>query len=183
MAGTKKWEEIRRSTPEQVEDHKRWAAFAVSGATLGDLRRLCGKTQEEVGKAMGISGVEAGRMEHRSDVQVSTLVRYLAALGGELELFARFGEHGEKLMALRLGDFDHKAFMDLVVKMMEAGEATEKTKLKDFCEAFRSAYPLQPTPDPSQLGTCLAGVKTRFRESGKMKLAARVDFYRAQRYP
>lgn len=97
---TTPWEDARRSPPEVVAEHKRWAPFAVGGATLAELRQLVGMTQEQVGKAMGISGVEAGRMEKRPDVQVSTLRRFLGALGGELEVYARFGE---KLIPLRLG--------------------------------------------------------------------------------
>ncbi len=92
MANVGKWEDIRRSSPEQVAEHRRWAPYAVEGATLGDLRRLLGKTQEQVAEIVGVSGVEVGRVEKRHDVQLSTLRRYLRALGGELDVYARFGE-------------------------------------------------------------------------------------------
>lgn len=94
-----KWEDVRRSPPEVVKEHQRWAPYAVDGATLAELRQLVGMTQDQVGAAMQVSGVEAGRMEKRPDVQVSTLRRFLAALGGELEVYARFGE---KIVPLKL---------------------------------------------------------------------------------
>jgi transcriptional regulator with XRE-family HTH domain len=97
---TGRFEDIRRSSPEQVKEHARWAPYAVNGATLAELRQLVGKTQEEMGQAMGVSGVEVGRFEKRNDVQLSTLNRYIAALGGELDVFARFGE---KLVPLKVG--------------------------------------------------------------------------------
>ncbi len=92
MSNVGKWEDIRRSPPEQVAEHRRWAPYAVEGATLADLRRLLGKTQEQVAEIVGVSGVEVGRVEKRHDVQLSTLRRYLRALGGELDVYARFGE-------------------------------------------------------------------------------------------
>jgi transcriptional regulator with XRE-family HTH domain len=83
---THRWEDVRRSTPEQVAEHRRWAKFA-SGASLADLRQLAGLTQEELGARVGVSGVEVGRAEKRSDLQLSTLRRYLEAMGLELEVW------------------------------------------------------------------------------------------------
>jgi transcriptional regulator with XRE-family HTH domain len=99
---TKRWEEIRRTPPEKLAEHKKWGPYSVDGATLGELRKLVGKTQEEVGEVMGVSGVEVGRFEARRDVQVAFLRRYLAALGGELDLYARFDEKIVPLKGLDL---------------------------------------------------------------------------------
>lgn len=107
---TGRFEDIRRSSPEKVKEHERWAPYAVDGATLVELRQLVGKTQEEVGRAMGVTGVEVGRFEKRRDVQVSTVRRYLAALGGELDTFARFGE---KIVPLRLALVGHNRWEDV----------------------------------------------------------------------
>jgi transcriptional regulator with XRE-family HTH domain len=61
-------------------------ACASEGATLRDLRELKGKTQVEIGKALGVSQVQAGRIEKGGEeIQLSTLRRYLDALGLELE--------------------------------------------------------------------------------------------------
>lgn len=62
--------------------------------TLRTLREATGKTQVEVAEASGIDQADISRLESREsfeDCQVSTLQRYVAALGGSLELVAAFG--------------------------------------------------------------------------------------------
>jgi transcriptional regulator with XRE-family HTH domain len=62
--------------------------------TLRALREGAGKTQVEVREASGIDQADISRLESRENLdeyQVSTLQRYLAALGGQLELVAVFG--------------------------------------------------------------------------------------------
>ena len=61
---------------------------------LRTLREAAGKTQAEVAEASKIDQADISRLESReslADCQVSTLQRYLAALGGDLELVAAFG--------------------------------------------------------------------------------------------
>lgn len=62
--------------------------------TLRTLREAAGKTQVEVAEASQINQADISRLERREsfeDCQVSTLQRYVAALGGQLELVAAFG--------------------------------------------------------------------------------------------
>ena len=62
--------------------------------TLRTLREAAGKTQVEVAEASQINQADISRLEGREsfeDCQVSTLQRYVAALGGQLELVAAFG--------------------------------------------------------------------------------------------
>lgn len=63
--------------------------------TLRTLRDAAGKTQQEVGEAAQMNQADISRLESRDtfdDCQVSTLQRYIAALGGQLELVAVFGD-------------------------------------------------------------------------------------------
>ncbi|HYH45783.1 MAG TPA: helix-turn-helix domain-containing protein [Thermoanaerobaculia bacterium] len=63
--------------------------------TLRTLRDAAGKTQQEVGEAAQIDQADVSRLESRDsfdDCQVSTLQRYIVALGGRLELVAAFGD-------------------------------------------------------------------------------------------
>ena len=62
-----------------------------------DLREAAGKTQVEVAASPGISQGELSPTEHREDHLVSTLRRYVGAMGGELEIIARFGDKEVKL--------------------------------------------------------------------------------------
>jgi transcriptional regulator with XRE-family HTH domain len=62
--------------------------------TMRTLREAAGKTQIEVAEASMIDQGDISRLESRetfADFQVSTLQRYVAALGGQLELVAAFG--------------------------------------------------------------------------------------------
>lgn len=57
---------------------------------LRAVRRRLGLSQEEVAAALGTSQPEVSRIEHRGDLHLSTLRRYVEALGGQLELTIRF---------------------------------------------------------------------------------------------
>lgn len=62
--------------------------------TMRTLREAAGKTQIDVAAASQIDQADVSRLESREDFddyQVSTLRRYLAALGGQLEIVGAFG--------------------------------------------------------------------------------------------
>jgi transcriptional regulator with XRE-family HTH domain len=59
-------------------------------ATLKDLRQAVARTQEELATSLGVGQDTVSRIERRSDILLSTLRRYVEAMGGELELVARF---------------------------------------------------------------------------------------------
>jgi hypothetical protein len=63
--------------------------------TLRGIREATGRTQIEVKVASKIDQADISRLEARSDFddcQVATLQRYVAALGGRLDLVAVFGD-------------------------------------------------------------------------------------------
>ena len=63
--------------------------------TIRALRDAVGKTQVEVAADSSMDQSDVSRLEARKDFEdclVSTLRRYVAALGGELELVAAFGD-------------------------------------------------------------------------------------------
>lgn len=62
--------------------------------TLRGLRTGYGKTQAEIAASTGIHQADLSRLEAKadlSDIAISTLARYIEALGGKLELTAVFG--------------------------------------------------------------------------------------------
>jgi len=62
--------------------------------TIRTLREAAGKTQVDIAEASEIDQADISRLESREsfeECQVSTLQRYIAALGGRLELVATFG--------------------------------------------------------------------------------------------
>jgi DNA-binding XRE family transcriptional regulator len=59
---------------------------------LGEVRKQLGPTQVKVARAMGVSQSALSQLESQDDLQLSTLRRLANALGGELDVRARFGE-------------------------------------------------------------------------------------------
>ena len=59
---------------------------------LAELRKQLGFTQTAVARVMGVSQSALSQLESQDDLQVSTLRRLIHALGGELDLVARFGD-------------------------------------------------------------------------------------------
>ena len=57
---------------------------------LSEIRELAGKSQREVANVLGIKQPSLSKLEKQSDMQISTLRRIVNALGGELEIVARF---------------------------------------------------------------------------------------------
>lgn len=58
--------------------------------TLKDLREAFAHTQVELAQNLGVGQDTISRIERRSDMLLSTLRRYVEAMGGRLELVARF---------------------------------------------------------------------------------------------
>ncbi|MEE8545048.1 MAG: XRE family transcriptional regulator [Alphaproteobacteria bacterium] len=58
--------------------------------TLCDLRRALDLTQQRMAETLDIGQDSVSRLEKRSDLLLSTLRSYVAAMGGSLELVARF---------------------------------------------------------------------------------------------
>jgi len=63
---------------------------AAELATLKDLRHAVEQTQEELAIALGVGQDTISRLEQRSDMLLSTLKRYVEAMGGKLDLVAKF---------------------------------------------------------------------------------------------
>ena len=57
--------------------------------SLAEVRRAFSKTQAEVGAGLGMPQNAVSQLEKRKDIRLSTLVRYVDALGGELALIVR----------------------------------------------------------------------------------------------
>lgn len=57
---------------------------------LSEVRQLAGKSQQQVARALGIKQPSLSKLEKQSDMQISTLRKIVKALGGELEVLAKF---------------------------------------------------------------------------------------------
>jgi DNA-binding XRE family transcriptional regulator len=85
---------IRRLSParrKRVE--QRAAQLIAEEMTRQELRRALERTQVEVARKLGITQDGVSRLEQRTDILLSTLRSYIAALGGRLSLIAEFPDH------------------------------------------------------------------------------------------
>ena len=62
----------------------------LSEMPLHELRRARRLSQEQLAEELGASQPEISKIEHRTDMYVSTLRRFVEAMGGKLEIIAQF---------------------------------------------------------------------------------------------
>jgi DNA-binding XRE family transcriptional regulator len=70
---------------------------APSEVKLKRLREARGISQEDLAKRLGIRQASVSKMERQADMSISTLRKFVQALGGSLELSIRFPDHTMKL--------------------------------------------------------------------------------------
>ena len=66
------------------------AAALREEMTLEELRRARDLSQEEIARALAVGQPAVAKLEKRTDMHISNLRRYIEALGGKLEITARF---------------------------------------------------------------------------------------------
>jgi DNA-binding XRE family transcriptional regulator len=98
----KKFRELMADwSPERIAAVEARTQEMLREMPLVELRRQLNLTQEALAEALGTSQASVSKLEHRSDIYLSTLRRYVEAMGGELEITARF-PHG----AIRLDQWE-----------------------------------------------------------------------------
>ena len=102
MAATKHIDEIRKRRPlspearGRVDATKRAMQLEIA---LSELREMRGVSQTAVAAVLATSRPNVSRIEKETDVRLSTLERYVEALGGKLEIHAVFDDQDVKLSA------------------------------------------------------------------------------------
>ena len=97
--GTRTWKSVRanRLTPPALTRVTRRARAQVDALTLKELRQGLDVTQSELAGLAEMTQSELSRLDSRSDHRISTLRRYIEALGGEIEVTAVIGKRRIKL--------------------------------------------------------------------------------------
>jgi DNA-binding transcriptional regulator YiaG len=65
---------------------------------LNELRAARQLTQESLAKSLGINQAAVSKMERRTDMYISTLRQFVVAMGGELEITARFPDGAIRIL-------------------------------------------------------------------------------------
>jgi predicted transcriptional regulator len=91
MTGHRPFSELTKHfTPARRARVAAKAAALREGMTLEELRKARSLSQEKVADSLAIGQPAVAKLEKRTDMHVSNLRRYVEALGGTLEITARF---------------------------------------------------------------------------------------------
>jgi transcriptional regulator with XRE-family HTH domain len=92
MAHTK-WKDIQhKNTPERREQIRQEAIAELDRIGYAALRKARSLTQVELAERLNVSQGSVAALENRTDLHLSTLAKYIRAMGGELEIRAVFPE-------------------------------------------------------------------------------------------
>jgi transcriptional regulator with XRE-family HTH domain len=82
---------VKRTTTKKTRAAAARRAQELLGELLlSEVRHLAGKSQQEVAETLGMKQPSLSKLEKQGDMQISTLRKIINALGGELEVLARF---------------------------------------------------------------------------------------------
>ena len=81
-----------KMSPEARHHSKEMADEMMREIRLTELRSALGVSQEELAQLMQKKQAAISRFERRSDMHISTLREFIAALGGQLQVIASFPE-------------------------------------------------------------------------------------------
>ena len=91
----------RKMSPEARARSEAKAKQLIAEMPLQELRAARKLTQEELAKTLNVNQAAVSKLERRADMYVSTLREFVRAMGGELEITARFPEG-----AVRINQFE-----------------------------------------------------------------------------
>ena len=85
-----RWQDVKRKhlSPEQITEVEKAADQDALELDLRALRKVANLTQIQMAPLIKMTQPELSRLERREDHRVSTLARYVRALGGRLKIVA-----------------------------------------------------------------------------------------------
>jgi transcriptional regulator with XRE-family HTH domain len=97
------WKDLKhKSTPARLAEIDREALAKLDRMGFAALRKARQQTQVELAEVLGIDQASVSAIENRSDLLLSTLTKYVRALGGDVEIRAVFPEATFNLEPLAL---------------------------------------------------------------------------------
>ena len=91
MPKVRNFKELReRMSPEAQAQSESETARMLRDMPLDELRAARSLTQEELAATLNVKQASISKLEHRTDMYVGTLSRFVQAMGGELEIRAIF---------------------------------------------------------------------------------------------
>ncbi len=86
-----KWRTIReKMDPERQERIRKRTEELLAALPLQELRQARALSQQELAEVLGLNQATVSKLERRTDMYLSSLRRFVEAMGGELEISASF---------------------------------------------------------------------------------------------
>ena len=106
MRGHHSFDNLKDSlSPESQERVQKKIKNLHQEMALAEVRQAMPLTQEELAGMLYLKQAAVARLENRTDMYISSLRKYIGALGGKLDIVARFSDgniHIQKLQDLHL---------------------------------------------------------------------------------
>ncbi|GAG43001.1 unnamed protein product, partial [marine sediment metagenome] len=97
----KKFQNLRdKMTPTQRAKASAMAKILLDEMPMHELRHARQLTQEQLAAVLEVKQGSVSKLERRTDLYISTLRRYIEAMGGNLELRANFPEGSVSISSL-----------------------------------------------------------------------------------
>ena len=95
MSGHRSFGTLRaKMSPERQARNAKTTAHLLQEMSLQELRQARAQSQQDLAREMKIGQPAVAKLERRADMYVSNLRRYVEALGGTLEITAKFPDSG-----------------------------------------------------------------------------------------
>jgi hypothetical protein len=95
-------EDDRRAIAERTEE------LMAEEATLRQIREARERSQAAVAQQLRINQAAVSKLERRTDMYLSTLRGYIEAMGGKLEIIARFPDQAVRITQFEALDPEHR---------------------------------------------------------------------------
>ena len=103
-AESKKWKDLKgRMSEESRARVDARVEQTLRAMPLAEIRKAVGQTQQELAKALDVAQGSVSKFENATDMYLSTLRKYVRALGGELSLSVTF-EDGRRMEISQVSD-------------------------------------------------------------------------------
>ena len=156
---SRKFSQILRNS-ENLDAHSPGSPYSlpVTEMNLPTLRKSRQKSQSEIASILEVNQAEISKMERRPDMYISTLINFVQALGGSVEIIARFPEAAP----VRINQFalthNSSEWNDMLMKVELAvlGDSNAGAGLTPLHEAW-SFSPQQAPADTTFCSSSLTG--------------------------
>ena len=107
---TRKFSTLRtRMTPKARELSHAKAQLMLDEMPLHELRQARGLSQKSLAELLKVQQPAVAKIEKRADIYISTLRQTIEAMGGQLDIIARFPEGDVRVNNFSLGNDDSRS--------------------------------------------------------------------------